>query len=66
MRYLFDIDGTICSQDDWHNYDQATPFQPVVDKINELYHFGNLIVLYTAREEKWSGAQNITVLIDFN
>lgn len=48
MRYCFDIDGTICSTDESHNYELAKPFQDVIEKINELYK-NNYIVLFTAR-----------------
>lgn len=49
MKYVFDIDGTICSTDSSHSYENAKPFDDVVKKINELFYKGNDITLFTAR-----------------
>lgn len=46
--YCFDIDGTICTQNGT-DYDSATPYLDRVEKINNLYAEGNVIILYTAR-----------------
>ena len=46
--YCFDIDGTICTQNGT-DYDSATPYLDRVEKINNLYEEGNVIILYTAR-----------------
>ena len=46
--YCFDIDGTICTNTDG-DYEQAMPFEDVIDKINQLYNAGHRIILYTAR-----------------
>lgn len=48
MRYVFDIDGTICQTVN-KDYANAIPYSEVIDKINELYDSGNHITLYTAR-----------------
>ena len=46
--YVFDIDGTICTNTNG-DYEKALPFQEIVDKINELYKSGNTIKMMTAR-----------------
>lgn len=46
--YVFDIDGTICTQTDGA-YEEATPFRSRIKKINDLYDSGNEIVFFTAR-----------------
>ena len=47
-RYVFDIDGTICTVTEG-NYEQAEPFPNRILAINALYEAGNSITLYTAR-----------------
>tara|TARA_R110002020_G_scaffold434151_1_gene644304 strand:- start:270 stop:593 length:324 start_codon:yes stop_codon:yes gene_type:complete len=47
-RYVFDIDGTICTQSA-PDYANAQPFVERIKKINNLYDKGNTITLYTAR-----------------
>jgi len=49
MTYCFDIDGTICSMDPDHNYNNAYPFEDVITEINRLYDAGHTILLATAR-----------------
>lgn len=44
---IFDIDGTICTQEE--DYAQAQPIQEVIDKLNEKYKAGYEIILFTAR-----------------
>lgn len=46
--YCFDIDGTICTNTDG-DYEQAIPFNEVIEKINRLYDGGHKIVFYTGR-----------------
>jgi len=48
MRYVVDIDGTICSNTDGH-YENATPYTDAIDKVNKLYKDGNTVVYFTAR-----------------
>ena len=48
MIYCFDIDGTICSNTNGE-YDLATPFEEVIQKINSLYDNGEIIKIMTAR-----------------
>ena len=42
MRYVVDIDGTICipGPTDETRYDQALPIQDRIDEINKLYDEG--------------------------
>ncbi len=48
MVYVFDIDGTICTNTDG-TYESAEPFLDVIASINELYKNGNTIKMMTAR-----------------
>jgi len=46
--YVFDIDGTICTNSNGNYYDS----EPLIDRIkiiNELYEKGNTIIFQTAR-----------------
>jgi len=47
MKYVVDIDGTICSQE--KDYSKAQPFLDRIEKINSLYDNGHYIVYFTAR-----------------
>ena len=51
MRYVVDIDGTICTPGPTEEmrYEQAMPIQDRIDKINKLYDEGHTIVYLTAR-----------------
>ena len=54
MRWVFDIDGTICFteykiEDKKWTYIDAEPNVDLIEKINELYDMGEYIVLFTAR-----------------
>jgi histidinol phosphatase-like enzyme len=48
MIYCFDLDGTICTTGDNHDYSSAIPIDGMVQKINELYK-NNYIKIFTAR-----------------
>ena len=48
MKYVIDIDGTICNLTQG-NYIEALPIKNRIQKINKLYEEGNTIILYTAR-----------------
>ena len=48
MKYVFDIDGTICTQSAPH-YEKAKPFMERIVKINSLYDEGHTIICCTAR-----------------
>jgi hypothetical protein len=52
MTYVFDIDGTICTQYDHERgqtYSDAEPLRDRIDKVNSLYDEGNIIIFFTAR-----------------
>jgi glycerol-3-phosphate cytidylyltransferase len=48
MIYCFDLDGTICTTDEKHDYNLAVPIKGMIEKINELYKI-NYIKIFTAR-----------------
>ena len=48
MTYVFDIDGTICSNTNG-NYEEAQPLMNRIEKVNKLYDQGNTIIFQTAR-----------------
>jgi histidinol phosphatase-like enzyme len=49
MKYIVDIDGTICTPVSDGNYEDAEPIQSHIDKINKLYDEGHQIIYLTAR-----------------
>ena len=49
MIIYIDIDDTICRHKIPDNYESAYPIEKAVAKVNELYHAGNHIVMWTAR-----------------
>ena len=48
MKYVFDIDGTICT-DTKGDYPSAKPFLDRIKLVNKLYSDGHQIFFYTAR-----------------
>jgi hypothetical protein len=48
MRYVFDLDGTLCTLTDGH-YELAKPFEDRIKRVNELYDEGHHITIFTAR-----------------
>jgi hypothetical protein len=48
VKYLVDIDGTICSLTDG-KYEEAIPFVDRIKYLNEMYDKGHTIVYWTAR-----------------
>lgn len=49
MKYVIDIDGTICSIVSNGNYESAVPIKDRIQKINKLYDEGHYITYLTAR-----------------
>jgi len=49
MKYVFDIDGTICDKKINDDYDKCFPYLGRIELINKLYDEGNVIVFHTAR-----------------
>lgn len=65
-RFVFDIDGTVCSEEKAQERMFAKPKQDVIDFINKLYNEGHTIILYTARgwdqqkvTENWLKTNNV-------
>ena len=48
MTFVFDIDGTICTISNG-DYNLAQPYSDRIEKINQLYDEGNIIIFHTAR-----------------
>tara|TARA_R110000824_G_scaffold84170_3_gene210109 strand:- start:2184 stop:2504 length:321 start_codon:yes stop_codon:yes gene_type:complete len=48
MNYVFDIDGTICTNSGG-NYESALPYDNRIAYINNLYKMGHTIIFHTAR-----------------
>jgi capsule biosynthesis phosphatase len=60
-RYVFDIDGTICSVTSG-NYSDAKPIESRIIAINKLYDRGNEIVFFTARGmNRFDGNLNLVI-----
>jgi len=49
IRYVFDLDGTICDKGEFDDYDKSYPLLERIRKINKLYDEGNHITFHTAR-----------------
>mgnify|MGYP003121784583 CR=1 FL=1 len=49
MIYCFDLDGTLCTQQEKHDYQNAEPYEARIQKVNNLYDAGNTIIIDTAR-----------------
>lgn len=47
--YVFDLDGTICTQQKSGEYHLAKPIPEMIQKVNDLYDQGHKIVIHTAR-----------------
>lgn len=60
MKYVFDLDGTICS-DSKGNYRNAKPIPTRVSAINGLYDQGHTIVIFSARGMGRSGGNRLIV-----
>ena len=46
--YCFDIDGTICTNTNGE-YEKACSYKEIIEKINNLYNSGHVIIYFTAR-----------------
>lgn len=49
MRYVFDLDGTLCTQEKSGEYEKAAPITHMIDIVNHLYDQGHDITIFTAR-----------------
>lgn len=50
MIYCFDLDGTLCSQE--NDYNECIPFLDRIQEVNRLYDEGHTIIIDTARGSK--------------
>ena len=48
MKYVFDIDGTICTNSS-PDYSQAKPYKSRIVEVNRLFKEGHTIIFHTAR-----------------
>ena len=48
MKYVFDIDGTICTNSS-PDYSEAKPYKDRIAEVNRLFKEGHTIFFYTAR-----------------
>tara|TARA_R110000803_G_scaffold109914_3_gene178269 strand:+ start:1491 stop:1811 length:321 start_codon:yes stop_codon:yes gene_type:complete len=48
MRYVFDLDGTLCTTTDG-DYNVARPLGNRIARVNQLFDSGHDITIYTAR-----------------
>lgn len=49
MRYVFDLDGTLCTQEKSGEYEKALPITHMINIVNFLYDEGHDITIFTAR-----------------
>lgn len=49
MKYIVDIDETICTKQQEEHYRESRPIESRIEKINQLYDEGHEIVYWTAR-----------------
>jgi hypothetical protein len=49
MLIYIDIDDTICLSDGSGDYSNSTPIKEAINKANELYDKGHIIIYWTAR-----------------
>lgn len=47
--WIFDLDGTICTQEKHADYHLALPIDDVITKIRTLHALGDRIIIFTAR-----------------
>jgi uncharacterized HAD superfamily protein len=47
LKYVIDIDGTICTQED--DYEDAKPLKENIERFNKLYDEGHTVWYFTAR-----------------
>jgi hypothetical protein len=67
MRYIVDIDGTICTQSN-PDYENAIPDKDRILKLNSLYDEGHTIIYLTARgmgRSNGDATAAINMLYDF-
>lgn len=53
MRFLFDVDGTLLTQQAPGEYGKAKPIEGRMEIVNKLFDDGHQIVFYTSRNFKY-------------
>lgn len=48
MIYCFDLDNTLCITNG-NDYENSEPIYNMIEKVNQLYDTGHIILIYTAR-----------------
>lgn len=56
MKYCFDLDGTLTKQPKIEYFSKEylmniEPYKEIIDKVNELYNDGHIIIIHTARRK---------------
>lgn len=59
--FVFDLDGTICSQEKSGEYHLAKPIVPMIEKVNKLFDEGHEILIFTARGMRTYGTRALAV-----
>jgi len=49
MKYIVDIDGTICTMDPSHDYKKSKPYMSRIHQLNKMFDEGHEIHYWTAR-----------------
>jgi glycerol-3-phosphate cytidylyltransferase len=49
MKFVFDLDGTLCSITAGNEYNKAIPFADRIHEVNRLHAAGHYITIFTAR-----------------
>jgi capsule biosynthesis phosphatase len=47
--WVFDLDGTICSQERMGSYQYAKPYKLFIERMRRFHEAGNTIIIFTAR-----------------
>jgi hypothetical protein len=62
MRYVVDIDGTICNTNG-NDYENSVPIYENIYKINQLHNEGHEIIYHTSRGTSSGNNHYITTII---
>jgi len=61
MKYVFDLDGTLCSNTEG-DYLKASPYAERIQYVNHLYESGSQITIFTARGMGSTGNNQIQAI----
>lgn len=59
MKFVIDLDGTLCFQKNIKTYCEASPILNMINKVNKLYDEGHYIEIFTARGMNTYGSVEI-------